>query len=89
MPYFLSLFCPNLSKNISIFSLSSYQIHNTLITDIEECSQTPSPCHGHATCKELQGSFNCSCDEGFTGNGTYCEGLNCKENILIPLVNLT
>ena len=51
------------------------QKYHFYFIDIEECSETPSPCHEHATCKELQGSFNCSCDEGFTGNGTYCEGL--------------
>ena len=43
-------------------------------TDIKECSQTPNPCHHNATCTELQGSFNCSCNQGYIGNGTYCKG---------------
>ena len=58
----------------SLFALLCLKTYHFYFIDIEECSETPSPCHEHATCKELQGSFNCSCDEGFTGNGTYCEG---------------
>ena len=42
--------------------------------DIKECFQTLSPCHQNANCTELSGTFNCSCSEGFEGNGTYCEG---------------
>ena len=48
-----------------------------LILDIKECS-LPSSCHKDATCKELEGSYNCSCKEGYTGNGTHCEGMFVK-----------
>ena len=48
-------------------------------TDIKECSQTPKPCHQNAACTELQGSFNCSCNQGYNGNGTYCKGWLCYE----------
>ncbi|XP_028416064.1 IgGFc-binding protein-like, partial [Dendronephthya gigantea] len=44
-------------------------------------------CHVNSTCANSLGSFNCSCNEGFAGNGTYCEDVNeclmsnyCHEN---------
>ena len=42
--------------------------------DLKECSQIVNPCPQHANCIEMEGSFTCSCADGFTGNGTYCEG---------------
>ncbi|XP_043926817.1 fibrillin-2-like [Protopterus annectens] len=37
-----------------------------------------SPCSPNATCTatNLQGSYNCSCNPGFTGNGTVCTDIN-------------
>ena len=31
-------------------------------------------CDMNATCSNYLGGFNCSCNEGFIGNGTDCEG---------------
>ena len=33
-----------------------------------------SPCHPNSTCIELIGSYNCTCNEGFQGDGVECEG---------------
>ena len=33
-----------------------------------------SPCHPNATCMELIGSYNCTCNEGFQGDGVECAG---------------
>ena len=40
--------------------------------DQNECNQRP--CHSNATCTNVPGSFNCSCLDGFSGNGTFCQG---------------
>jgi hypothetical protein len=43
--------------------------------DIDECNDESDNCHDNATCRNNDGSFNCTCNSGYTGNGTYCEGL--------------
>ena len=40
--------------------------------DIDECSK--SPCDANATCTNTAGSFTCTCNSGYTGNGTSCAG---------------
>ena len=37
-------------------------------------------CHQNATCCDVVGGFNCICDTGFTGNGTFCEGKQFNNN---------
>ena len=44
------------------------------VTDINECSERTHNCHESATCSDVVGGFICTCDTGFTGNGTFCEG---------------
>lgn len=36
------------------------------LLDIDECSQDPGLCLPHGACENLQGSYVCVCDEGFT-----------------------
>ena len=44
------------------------------IADEDECC-AGSSCHINSTCSDSLGSFNCSCNDGFTGNGTFCSGI--------------
>ena len=44
--------------------------------DVDECSGVL-PRHGcgeNAFCVNTEGGFNCTCHEGFTGNGFECTG---------------
>ena len=43
------------------------------ITEIDECAGE-NDCHYNATCTNTVGSYNCTCNDGFEGNGTSCEG---------------
>ena len=47
---------------------------NTRIIDIDECALSGSKCHSNATCNNTDGSFQCTCNNGFSGNGTMCTG---------------
>ena len=41
--------------------------------DTDECA-TVSPCDANATCNNTEGSYTCSCDSGFSGDGILCIG---------------
>ena len=43
--------------------------------DVNECSRGTDRCHLHATCRNIQGSYTCSCNTGYTGNGFSCTGM--------------
>ena len=42
------------------------------IADIHECTRGTDRCHRHATCHNTEGSYYCSCNTGYTGNGFSC-----------------
>ena len=40
--------------------------------DIDECAEGTHNCDEGAKCNNTNGSFTCTCMEGYTGNGTTC-----------------
>jgi hypothetical protein len=45
----------------------------TILLEINECSPV-SPCHVNATCNNTEGSYACTCDSGYSGDGFSCGG---------------
>ena len=41
-------------------------------TDIDECASGTHSCDRNAMCTNTEGSFNCACYPGFTGDGLSC-----------------
>ena len=60
------------------FNLHSVHVHLfTCImhsTDINECELETHTCSPNANCTDTDGSFNCTCREGFEGDGFNCTG---------------
>eukprot|EP00457_Paulinella_chromatophora_P000136 gb/GEZN01000136.1/.p1 GENE.gb/GEZN01000136.1/~~gb/GEZN01000136.1/.p1 ORF type:complete len:2036 (+),score=255.70 gb/GEZN01000136.1/:46-6108(+) len=54
---------------------------STVCFEIDECSASPSPCSPHASCANTDGSFLCTCQEGFGGDGQVCVMESCSNNI--------
>ena len=50
------------------------RLWNLEIVDVDECDDDTHNCHSEATCTNTVGSFTCSCNEGYTGDGILCEG---------------
>ena len=44
-------------------------------TDIDECALANDNCAETAECNNTPGSFSCTCMAGYSGNGTFCEGI--------------
>ncbi len=57
-----------------MFTTFQYYIIFRYFPDINECTANPYPCDANADCDDTDGSFNCTCRPGYTGNGIVCEG---------------
>ncbi len=52
----------------------------SMCNDIDECSDMSDNCNPNATCENTVGSFTCTCNAGFTGDGVNCADINeCNE----------
>lgn len=63
------------SSSVTFQSSMKTQYMCIVFADIDECSSDPSPCDKHADCTNSEGSYSCTCKQGFTGNGTVCNGM--------------
>ena len=45
-----------------------------IILDIDECLAMTDDCSEYAKCVNTEGSFECVCKPGFTGDGVTCDG---------------
>ena len=54
----------------------SYNAMNfVILSDIDECADaTTDNCDSNSMCTNAPGSFTCTCNQGYTGNGTVCFG---------------
>ena len=50
------------------------KIKYILILDLDECSLDTDTCDDNAVCTNNAGSYTCTCNNGYSGNGTKCEG---------------
>ena len=56
-------------------SETEYSSHFYCNTDIDECENDElNNCHEDANCTNTEGSFDCSCNDGYSGSGTECTG---------------
>ena len=55
-----------------IYALSAHCLYAYYITDINECELDGDQCATNATCSNTEGSYECSCNTGFTGDGKLC-----------------
>ena len=44
------------------------------ILDIDECTEDKDDCDANAHCNNTVGSFECTCNDGYSGAGVTCEG---------------
>ena len=55
-------------------SLAHRDFFYAVSLDFDECFNSNDNCHVNATCENTISSYICTCKQGFTGNGTMCEG---------------
>ena len=55
---------------------SLLHILRCLVTDIDECSLGTADCDSNAGCKNTVGSYLCTCNAGYKGDGKSCQGID-------------
>ena len=58
-----------------IFYYSTLYYTSVFLIDINECTEDTHSCDGNASCTNIIGSYNCSCNFGFEGDGLNCTGV--------------
>ena len=70
----------------------NYEIHyvnnifSCIFIDIDECKSTP--CDKNAACVNTDGSFTCTCNTGYSGDGFNCSGKIIGLNIVQIIILL-
>ena len=54
---------------------------NYSLQDVNECSMNMSRCDENANCTNTDGSYNCSCNHGYEGDGFKCTGNNLTKSL--------
>ena len=56
--------------------------------DIDECSTNSHSCDVNAACSNVQGSYTCTCEAGYSGDGKTCAGKGLQTPFLYIFFNL-
>ena len=57
----------------------THRTYFLLCSDVDECSNdSTNPCDDNAECINTPSSYKCVCDNGYTGNGKFCDGKQSK-----------
>ena len=73
----MSYFSVYIDASEHVMSLKVYYL--TVRTDIDECvSPDLNECHEAGICNNTDGSYDCSCNEGYDGDGYNCTGRKCN-----------
>ena len=46
----------------------------TSFAEVNECTTGVNNCDANADCNNTEGSFECTCKPGYSGNGVHCTG---------------
>ena len=68
-------------STVHIRTLTLCDCLNLCVSDVDECVREGSsyPCHTRADCNNSMGSYYCTCQTGFSGDGSSCDGKTHKQ----------
>ena len=74
---------PNGLKRLRNLNLDLCSTFFFIFLDINECNSSINLCPENAFCSNLQGSYICTCESGYTSNANICSGWNIKNESMI------
>ncbi|XP_065190765.1 protein kinase C-binding protein NELL2-like [Sycon ciliatum] len=63
----------NIISSLDNCSLCAGYLFNYTCLDRDECLHQTHNCSSNAACTNTVGSYNCTCDSGFSGDGKFCK----------------
>ena len=69
---------PQAKEKTTVAATTTGPILVTTTKPLDLCADGSHDCHANASCVTTPGSYSCTCKEGFTGNGKFCQG---KDNL--------
>ena len=61
------------TANLDMCDCMGYAYCNlSIYTDINECQENLHSCDINALCTNTEGGYNCTCNEGYSGEGFIC-----------------
>ena len=72
-------------KVIKNYQHSDYHLFSPSL-DIDECSNKTHTCDVNAVCSNTQGSHNCTCKPGYSGDGKKCIAVGIQPPYRIPMI---
>ena len=71
---------PGYKNSVSL--VKGTETHGTDCVNIDECESGHNTCHEYAECRDTDGSFECICQVGFTGDGMVCDDIDeCDDSL--------
>ena len=64
-----------ISKLLVISYTLNFSRPELAFADINECTEDTNSCDSNASCINTIGSYNCTCNFGFQGDGRNCTGM--------------
>ena len=68
--------------------IKNSKLRTNFVLDVNECVTEP-PCHINATCNNTEGSYTCTCDAGYSGDGFSCDGTSGIQLAIVIAIVIT
>ena len=66
-----------------------FELHYLSFIDIDECVANTHNCDANAACSNTIGSFTCTCNDGFSGDGVNCGGKDLLNWLFVQYFNVS
>ncbi|XP_066989619.1 protein kinase C-binding protein NELL2a-like isoform X2 [Macrobrachium rosenbergii] len=73
--------CSDKVVNFTCICPPGFVLNGLRCEDVDECARGKADCSPHATCKNSLGSYSCSCNPPFQGDGRTCDVDECAQGI--------
>jgi len=72
--YFAFWQCASALRKFQFRNRAIISIELSTVADVDECAEGSAGCSADASCSNFPGGFTCTCNDGYEGDGSTCDG---------------